>query len=59
MKEPPTWNKKPRTQAPFQPRDPAYQSRVRASFARQRVMARLGVAIARLAAGEIALALPL
>ena len=40
----------------FEPRDPHFQERVRASFARQRVMQTLGIDIARLAPGEIELA---
>ncbi len=43
---------------PFQPQDPDFQERVRASFARQRVMTTLGVEIARLEPGEIELAMP-
>jgi uncharacterized protein (TIGR00369 family) len=43
---------------PFQPQDSNFQERVRASFARQRVMQTLGVEIARLEAGEIELAMP-
>ena len=42
----------------FQPKDPHFAERVRASFARQRAMHTLGVEIARLAAGEIELAMP-
>jgi uncharacterized protein (TIGR00369 family) len=43
---------------PFLPKDPNYDERVRASFARQRVMQTLGVEIARLEPGEIELAMP-
>jgi uncharacterized protein (TIGR00369 family) len=43
---------------PFPPKDPNYDARVRASFARQRVMQTLGVEIARLAPGEIELTMP-
>jgi acyl-coenzyme A thioesterase PaaI-like protein len=43
---------------PFQPQDANFQERVRASFARQRVMSTLGVEIARLGPGEIELAMP-
>lgn len=43
---------------PFQPQDPNFQQRVRASFARQRVMQTLGIEITRLEAGEIELAMP-
>lgn len=43
---------------PFQPQDPNFQERVRASFGRQRVMQTLGIDIARLEPGEIELTLP-
>ena len=42
----------------FQPKDPHFAERVRASFVRQRAMHTLGVEIARLAAGEIELVMP-
>jgi acyl-coenzyme A thioesterase PaaI-like protein len=42
----------------FQPKDPNFTDRVRASFARQPTMATLGVTIAQLAPGEIELAMP-
>jgi uncharacterized protein (TIGR00369 family) len=42
----------------FPPKDPDYDQRVRASFARQQVMRTLGVEIARLGPGEIELAMP-
>jgi uncharacterized protein (TIGR00369 family) len=42
----------------FQPKDPNFAERVRASFARQRMMQTLGVEIARIAPGEIELAMP-
>jgi uncharacterized protein (TIGR00369 family) len=42
----------------FQPKDSNFADRVRASFARQRAMATLGVTIARLAPGEIELVMP-
>jgi uncharacterized protein (TIGR00369 family) len=42
----------------FQPKDPNFAQRVRASFARQRMMQTLGVEIARIAPGEIELAMP-
>jgi uncharacterized protein (TIGR00369 family) len=42
----------------FQPKDPNFADRVRASFARQRMMQTLGVDIARLAPGEIELTMP-
>ena len=40
------------------PKDPAFEARVRASFARQSHMATLGVTIERIAPGEVDLALP-
>jgi uncharacterized protein (TIGR00369 family) len=40
------------------PQDPAFEARVRESFARQRHMATLGVTIERIAPGEVDLALP-
>src|SRR5262245_37693888 len=40
---------------PFKPEDPNFQERVRASFARQRVMQTLGISITRLEPGEIEL----
>jgi uncharacterized protein (TIGR00369 family) len=42
----------------FQPKDPDFEARVRASFARQAAMESLGITILRLAAGEIELAMP-
>ena len=42
----------------FLPKDPDFADRVRANFARQSTMATLGVTIARLAPGEIELAMP-
>ena len=42
----------------FQPKDPHFAERVRASFVRQRAMHTLGVEITRLSAGEIELAMP-
>jgi uncharacterized protein (TIGR00369 family) len=41
----------------FQPQDPNFLERVRASFARQRVMQTLGIKIVRLEPGEIELAM--
>jgi uncharacterized protein (TIGR00369 family) len=41
-----------------QPRDPDFERRVRASFARQAVMRTLGVTLERVAPGEVELALP-
>ncbi len=43
---------------PFEPRDPDFEPRVRASFARQRAMGTLGIEIARLGPGEIEFAMP-
>ncbi|MGP0094684.1 MAG: PaaI family thioesterase [Xanthobacteraceae bacterium] len=43
---------------PFPPKDPNYDQRVRASFARQRAMQTLGIEIARLEPGEIELTMP-
>jgi uncharacterized protein (TIGR00369 family) len=40
------------------PQDPAFEARVRESFARQRHMATLGITIERVAPGEVDLALP-
>ena len=37
----------------FVPRDTEYEARVRASFARQRVMATIGAALARIVPGEV------
>ena len=42
----------------FEPRDPNWESRVRASIARQAFMATLGVEVEHLAPGEVDLALP-
>ena len=42
----------------FQPEDPDFQQRVRASFSRQRVMQSLGISITRLEAGDIELTMP-
>jgi len=41
----------------FQPKDADFEKRVRASFARQRAMQTLGIEIARLAPGEVDLAM--
>lgn len=40
------------------PRDPNWEARVRASFARQRYMATLGVSLVRVQPGEVVLELP-
>jgi uncharacterized protein (TIGR00369 family) len=42
----------------FVPQDPDFDRRVRASFARQQVMATLGIEISRLSPGEIELTMP-
>ncbi|MFZ0765815.1 MAG: PaaI family thioesterase [Bradyrhizobium sp.] len=43
----------------FQAQDPNFKERVRASFARQRVMATLGIEMVHLEPGEIHLSMPL
>lgn len=43
---------------PFEPRDPQFAARVRASFERQEAMKTLGVSILSLAPGEIELEMP-
>lgn len=40
------------------PRDPLFEARVRESFAKQKFMATLGATLARVAAGEVTIALP-
>ena len=40
----------------LQPRDPGFESRVRASFERQRFMATLGAVLERIVPGEVAIA---
>ncbi len=42
----------------FTPRDADYEARVRASFARQRVMATIGATLALVAPGEVEIELP-
>ena len=42
----------------FEPRDPQFEARVKASFARQQTMKTLGIEIADLRAGEIELRMP-
>ncbi len=42
----------------FQPLDPAYAPRVRASFAKQRMLATLGTTLERVAPGEVEMRLP-
>ena len=44
--------------APYAPRDPNFETRVRASFARQRFMATLGVTCTRVVPGEVVLEFP-
>ena len=46
------------TSMKFSPQDPDFDGRVRASVARQQVMATLGIEISRLSAGEIELTMP-
>jgi uncharacterized protein (TIGR00369 family) len=41
----------------FEPRDPAFESRVRTSFARMRFMETIGAELARVAPGEVEVAL--
>ena len=43
---------------PFEPRDPAFASRVRESFRKQRAMHTLGARLARVAPGEVDVELP-
>ena len=43
---------------PFEPSDPAWESRVRASFARQPMMATIGARLERVAPGEVDVLLP-
>lgn len=42
----------------FEPQDPAFAQRVRASFARQAAMATIGAALAEVDAGRVVIALP-
>jgi uncharacterized protein (TIGR00369 family) len=44
--------------AQFEPQDPDYERRVRATFDRQPVMATLGASLLRVAPGEVEIALP-
>jgi uncharacterized protein (TIGR00369 family) len=44
--------------APFEPADPGFASRVRASFDRQRLPATLGARLERVAPGEVEIRLP-
>jgi uncharacterized protein (TIGR00369 family) len=43
---------------PFQPQDPAFEARVRDSFARQRVMETIGARLVRVAPGEVDVEMP-
>ncbi len=43
---------------PFDPQDPAWETRVRASFARQRMMETIGAVLERVAPGEVDIRLP-
>lgn len=42
----------------FQPRDPGFEARTRASFSRQALMQTMGVTAERIAPGEVLLAMP-
>jgi uncharacterized protein (TIGR00369 family) len=42
----------------FQPADPAFEARVRASFARQTIMVTIGATLTRVAPGEVEIRLP-
>lgn len=44
--------------ADFQPADPEFEARVRASFARQTAMATIGASMARASPGEVVIELP-
>jgi uncharacterized protein (TIGR00369 family) len=46
------------TPAGWQPRDPAWQARVRGSFARQTLMKTIGASLVHLAPGEVEIELP-
>lgn len=58
----PRFTRKPRrvtdSTAPYAPRDPNFEGRVRASFARQRFMAMLGVTCTRVVPGGVVLEFP-
>jgi uncharacterized protein (TIGR00369 family) len=43
---------------PFEPSDPAWESRVRASFARQKMMETIGAVLERVAPGEVDIRVP-
>lgn len=44
--------------AEFQPKDPAFETRIRASFARQKVMGLIGAELTRVVAGRVEIELP-
>jgi uncharacterized protein (TIGR00369 family) len=44
---------------PFEPSDPSWEQRVRASFARQRMMETIGAVLERVAPGEVDIRLPI
>jgi uncharacterized protein (TIGR00369 family) len=44
---------------PFEPSDPTWEARVRASFARQRMMETIGAILERVAPGEVDIRLPI
>ena len=44
--------------SPFQPQDPAFESRVHESFARQKVMGLIGAALTRVVPGRVEIELP-
>jgi uncharacterized protein (TIGR00369 family) len=46
------------TRPPMKPKDPDFESRVRASFARQEAMKSLGIEIVRVGPGEVELTMP-
>ena len=43
---------------PFEPSDPTFEARVRASFARQRMMETIGAILERVAPGEVDIRVP-
>jgi len=43
---------------PFEPKDPAWEARVRASFARQKMMETIGAVLERVAPGEVDVRVP-
>ena len=42
----------------FEPQDPAFEARVRSSFARQKIMKTIGASLTKIAPGEIEIELP-